>query len=500
VDSEGEEGVDEWIEGGVRIWGEWCADKRCVRQVCVPAEEAKAQREKWYEVAKTIVEQNECWTDLVATVLVVAAQKQAEQGERSNWLLIAKAWAGRVVVKIKSHIDKIRETAREKEEDVPDYPQEEVAVTNMYADVTADIMQKDDTPEDVWWVPRTGATLQVGFTVCGRWVDGCVRGYLGTLCHRQVRHQLGLKGQRGVMSRWQEAYDAQEAGDECSERDGDEGIAEGFRVLVDMPQLRAGMGTAHTLTTYSSGATRLATAMNAGRELLCVAKDQRVVQRTGADREDIDEWQESQGQDDGDEAHELAAKLGEDADCMTEEDAVQCMRDIDRRTRDREAAAERAAAYALDLTDATIPARDHPPTRPMPGTPGTAGTTDRVLRDGRDATQDGSPITRAEAVRSQLVGVKLVKRRTGYEDCTGMVIAHSRHTDTVSVRWQSGEKTVMTRSAALRDIVYVDEASVSDKSAEGSTAHTHEKVRSKKFEVGDVVEIRQCELINETRG
>jgi hypothetical protein len=192
VDSEGEDGADEWITGGVQIWGGWCADERCVEQVWLPAEEVKRRQEQWYEVAMGIVQQNEAWTDLVATVLVVAAQKQAEQGERSNWLIIAKAWAGRVVVMIKSHIDKIRAEAREKEAEVPGYPQEEAAIANIYADVVADIMQKGETPGDVWWVPRTGATLQFGFTVCGRWVDGCIRGHLGTLGHRQVRHLLGL--------------------------------------------------------------------------------------------------------------------------------------------------------------------------------------------------------------------------------------------------------------------------------------------------------------------
>jgi len=137
VDSAGDDGADEWITGGVQIWGGWCADDRCVEQVWLPADEVMRRREQWHEVAMGIVQQNEAWTDLVATVLVVAAQKQAEQGERSNWLIIAKAWAGRVVVKIKSHIDKIRAEAREKGAEVPDYPQEEAAIANIHADVVS---------------------------------------------------------------------------------------------------------------------------------------------------------------------------------------------------------------------------------------------------------------------------------------------------------------------------------------------------------------------------
>ena len=65
-------------------------------------------------------------------------------------------------------------------------------------------MQKGETPADVWWVPRTGASLRFGFTVMGRTVDGCARKCMGTLCHQQIRHQLGERIQRGAMARWQE--------------------------------------------------------------------------------------------------------------------------------------------------------------------------------------------------------------------------------------------------------------------------------------------------------
>ena len=56
----------------------------------------------------------------------------------------------------------------------------------------------------------------------------------------------------------------------------------------------------------------------------------------------------------------------------------------------------------------------------------------------------------------------------------------------------------MSRSAALRGIVYAEETDVSDGSTKMSTARAHETVKTGKFEVGDVVEIRQCELIDET--
>jgi hypothetical protein len=53
------------------VWGEWCPDRRIVVPTFEPAEDAEWKRVQWQQVADIVQEQNEEWTHLVATVLVV---------------------------------------------------------------------------------------------------------------------------------------------------------------------------------------------------------------------------------------------------------------------------------------------------------------------------------------------------------------------------------------------------------------------------------------------
>ena len=479
ADTDGADGVDEWVVGGAQVWGEWCPDRRVVMQVCEPAEDAEWKREQWMQVADVVKEQNEEWTHLVATMLVVAAQKQAEQGRRSNWLIVAREWAGRVVIKIKSHIDKIRAGARANGEDVPDYPNEEVACANIHADKIADVMQKGETPADVWWVPRTGTSLRFGFTVMGRTVDGCARKCMGTLCHQQIRHQLGERIQRGAMARWQEVLAELALGKRRNV-----GMAEEFRIVADIPRLRAGTGAAHTYTIYTSRAARLASAMDAGEERVCVVKDQRMTRRTTVEVEDADEMRDTEAPTDIDEAHELAMQLADDVDCMSEENALQRMQDLDQREQDRESAEVRSAAFALDLTDTTVLVQR---TRGVSGTPRKEG----------NGTPAGSPITRAEAARNNtsLMGVGITQHRVGYESCNGVVVAEDKVTRKVTVKWQDSTKSTITRNTALRDAVYED--ALDENGTDTGRARVRTSTRNGKFTAGDVVELRQCEVITE---
>ena len=204
------------------------------------------------------------------------------------------------------------------------------------------------------------------------------------------------------MARWQEVLAELELGNRHNV-----GMVEGFRVVADISRLRAGTGAAHTFTMYSSRAARLVSAMDAGKEQVCVVKDQRMTRCTTTAIEDADELRDTEVLAGTDEAHELAMQLADDVDCMTEETALQRMQDLDQREQEREAAIVRSSAFALDLTDTTIPVQR---TGMASSTPG---------KD-RSDTPAGSPITRAEAARTKtsLVGVRITRRRKGYESCT----------------------------------------------------------------------------------
>ena len=212
---------------------------------------------------------------------------------------------------------------------MPEYPSTRATVANVMPDfAAAELASKLDMPRNVLWTGMAGDGW--AYTWLRRMRDGCIRKLIRQLLSEEARLALSLRVHRGKDAKHQIAFEF-----EVSEADPETGLLNHdgpLITLVDMPEVRYGLGDAHTLTIYTDPMVRLDWLNSAAplqQEAMQIQPVRRIARQIDSSEEEWEhaqavaednekeDWQEAQEERQRsavEERHEMAIEMSLDVD------------------------------------------------------------------------------------------------------------------------------------------------------------------------------------------